>query len=52
MDEEIRHTLLVLNVDELQEAIDEKNLIKGGSNFFEDAAAKFSELCARLHGPS
>jgi hypothetical protein len=44
MDEEIRHKLVILNVVKSQEAIDARNLVKGVSNFFEDAVAKFNDV--------
>jgi hypothetical protein len=43
MDEEIRHKLVTLNVVKSREAIDARNSVKGGTNFFEDAAAKFND---------
>jgi hypothetical protein len=45
MDKDIRHKLVTLNVVKSQEGeIDSRNLVKGGTNFFEDAAAKFNNV--------
>jgi hypothetical protein len=44
MDEEIRHKPVLLNVVKLQEAIHARNSIKGGSDFFKDAATKYKDM--------
>jgi hypothetical protein len=45
MDKDIRHKLVTLNVVKPQEGeIDSRNSVKGGTHFFEDAAAKFNNV--------
>jgi hypothetical protein len=44
MEEEIRHKLVTLNVTKTREEVDSRNLVKGGTSFFEDVAAKFNDV--------
>jgi hypothetical protein len=44
MDKEIGHKLVTLNVVKSREELNSRNLVKGGTRFFEDATAKFIDV--------